>query len=115
MLQELTGADRKLINIFGDTIHQNDGSHLCGGVSVAVDTSWQRRYQDIVAGPFKLYELPRGRIAFCYLNLLMLEWESCQVDRKWNSERPLSFPACILYIQKGVSMGARGIKDVIEQ
>ena len=34
-LQDLTSADRKLIDIFGDTIHQNDGSHLRGGVSVA--------------------------------------------------------------------------------
>jgi metal-responsive CopG/Arc/MetJ family transcriptional regulator len=29
-----------LIKIVGDTIHENDGTHLHEGVSVAVDTSW---------------------------------------------------------------------------
>ena len=72
-LQDLTCADRKLINIFADTIHQNDGSHLRGGVSVAMETSWQRRYQEIVAGPLLLYELPRGRITHRYLDLFKVE------------------------------------------
>ena len=42
-LQELTAADRKLIGVLGEMIHQNDGTHLRRGMSVAKDTAWQRR------------------------------------------------------------------------
>ncbi len=40
-LQELTAADCKLIQIFGDTIHHNNGLHLTGDIPVAVDQIWQ--------------------------------------------------------------------------
>ncbi len=31
-LQQLTAADRRLLGIFGDTIHLNNGTHLDGGI-----------------------------------------------------------------------------------
>ena len=41
MMQDTTPADQKLISIYGDTIHQNDGRHLDGGIGVAKDRKWQ--------------------------------------------------------------------------
>ena len=34
-LQRLTDADRRLCGVYGDTIHQNDGTHLDGEIGVA--------------------------------------------------------------------------------
>ena len=39
-LQELIVADWQLIDVFGHTIYQNDGSNLLGKALVAMDTSW---------------------------------------------------------------------------
>jgi hypothetical protein len=36
-MQDTTPADQELIEIYGDTIHQNDGRHLDGGKGVAKD------------------------------------------------------------------------------
>jgi hypothetical protein len=41
MMQDTTPADQTLISIYGDTIHQNDGRHLDGGIGVAKDRKWQ--------------------------------------------------------------------------
>ena len=42
LLHELTAADRKLISVYGDTLHRNDGSHLHGGIDPAEDSKMQR-------------------------------------------------------------------------
>ena len=42
LLHELTAADRKLISVYGDTLHRNDGSHLHGGIDPAEDRKMQR-------------------------------------------------------------------------
>ncbi len=41
-LQALSPADRMLIGAYGDTIHQNDGTHLDGGIGGVADRLWQR-------------------------------------------------------------------------
>ena len=41
-LQVLSPADRMLISMYGDTIHQNDGRHLDGGIGGVADQLWQR-------------------------------------------------------------------------
>jgi hypothetical protein len=41
MMQDTTPADQTLISSYGDTIHQNDGRHLDGGIGVAKDRKWQ--------------------------------------------------------------------------
>jgi hypothetical protein len=40
-VQQLTAADRQLIGLYGDTIHQNSGRHLTGGIDP--DLSWQHQ------------------------------------------------------------------------
>ena len=41
-LQRLMDADHWLCSLYGDTIHQNDGNHLDGGIGVAEDAKWQQ-------------------------------------------------------------------------
>ena len=36
-LHELTMAYRKLISVYGDTLHRNDGSHIHGGIDSSRD------------------------------------------------------------------------------
>jgi len=63
-LQRLMDADRWLCSIYGDTIHQNDGTqHLDGGIGVAEDAKWQRLHLRIAACNLPLYDLPNGRWA----------------------------------------------------
>ena len=111
-LQDLAAADRKLIEIFGDTIHQNDGTHLHGTVSSAVDQMWQRRWLRVTSGPQNLYYLPRGAVGHRFLNLLVKECGGAR-ERKWNSERPLCLLACIMHKLRGVKKGAGEIKQII--
>ena len=44
--QQSTISDLKLMEVYGDTTHRNDGRHLCGGI--AGDEVWQR-YDRVVA------------------------------------------------------------------
>ena len=113
-LQTLTAADLILIRIFGDTIHQNDGTHLHGGAGSAVDAMWQRRWKALIAGPHRFYELPRGKVAHRFLALLIAEWKGCREGR-WNSERPLCLAACILHRLNGMKMKACEIRAILTQ
>jgi hypothetical protein len=60
-LQRLTAADWRLLGIFGDTIHLNDGTHLDGGIGAAEDAKWQRLYNRVAACSLPLYNLPNSR------------------------------------------------------
>ena len=74
-LQELVAApDHKLIEKIGNTIHQNDGTHLHGGVAVYDDTIWQRRWKKFLVGPQSLYFLSRGKITNHFISLLTAKW-----------------------------------------
>ncbi len=57
-LQRLTDADRRLSSVYGNTIHQNDGTHLDGGIGVAKDAKWQWLYLWVASGQLLLYDLP---------------------------------------------------------
>ena len=101
-LQRLTDADRRLCSVYGNTIHQNDGTHLDGGIGVAEDAKWQRLHLRIAACNLPLYDLPNGRWATRFLETLTNLWVGV-VERRWNSERPLVFQACILRRVRGIS------------
>ena len=56
--QVLHACDNQLVAVYGDSIHQNDGRHLDGGI--ADDKVWQRRYDWVVAHPHPMYNPPKG-------------------------------------------------------
>ncbi len=101
-LQRLTDADRWLCSIYGDTIYQNDGTHLDGGIGIAEDAKWQRLHLRIAACNLLLYDLPNGRWATRFLETLTDLWVGV-VERRWNSEHPMVFQACILWRVRGIS------------
>jgi hypothetical protein len=59
-LQRLTAADNRLIGVYGDIIHLNDGTHLDGGIGVAEDVKWQRLHLWVASCRLLLYDLPNG-------------------------------------------------------
>jgi hypothetical protein len=59
-LQRFTDTDRWLLGIFGNTIHQNDGTHLNGGFGIVNDAKWQRLYNRVATCSLQLYDLPNG-------------------------------------------------------
>jgi len=104
-LQRLPDADRRLCSVYGDTIHQNDGTHLDGGIGVAEDAKWQRLHLRVAACNLPLYGLPNGCWATRFLVTLTNLWVGV-VERRWNSERPLVFQACILEFGKSAGSPA---------
>ena len=91
--QQSTESDRKLMEVYGDTTHRNDGRHLHGGI--AEDEVWQRRYDRVAANPHKLYLPPQGKVGKAVVSTYAKELRGVR-ERRWNSERPLCFLACVL-------------------
>ena len=63
-------------------------------IGVAEDAKWQRLYLWVAACQLLLYNLPNGRWCNRFLETLTGLWTRV-VERKWNSEHPLVFQACI--------------------
>jgi hypothetical protein len=53
-------ADLKLKEVYGDYIHQNDGTHLDGGI--ADDSVWQARWAKLIVLPTQRYQAPGGPV-----------------------------------------------------
>ena len=94
-MQDITPADKKLIKVYGDSIHQNDGRHLDGGIGGTEDRKWQRLYLWVASCKLALYDLPNGRWANRFL-ALQTELFGQVRKRECNSEKALIFAACIL-------------------
>ncbi|KAL3795565.1 hypothetical protein ACHAWO_009861 [Cyclotella atomus] len=109
-LQELSIADWKLLGVYGDTIHQNDGIHLDGGI--VDDLLWQRRWRKVVSTPLSLWYAPKGKIGRAFVEQLTKEWRGVR-ERHWNSEKPLIFAAVVLR-RKASVRSASSIKATIE-
>ncbi len=101
-MQLLATADQRLLGIFGDTIHLNDGTHLDVGIGVAEDAKWQKLYNCVASCSLPLYDLPNGRWAQRFLMTLTGLWVGV-IQRFWNSERPLVFQVVILRRVRGIS------------
>lgn len=59
---EDTDACHKLQEVYGNTIHQNNGRHL--DVGTPNDTDWQARCDTVVANLHQLYATPRKARSF---------------------------------------------------
>ena len=82
-LQRFTDADCLLLGIFGDTVYQNNGTHLNGRISIAKDAKWQRLYTCITSFSLQLYDLPNGSWAYQFLDRLTNLWVGV-IQCHWN-------------------------------
>lgn len=103
-----TETDELFDTVYGDHVHDNDGSHLHGGV--ADDIEWQKRWHRLVVLPSKLYELPKGKVAHEFIEELCTLLEGM---RHWNSEKMFVFILVVLQRTKDVRK-ASDIKKGIE-
>ena len=56
----VTQADRLLDGVYGDHVHDNDGTHLSGGI--VADKAWQVRWKRMVQLDQRHYSVPQGRV-----------------------------------------------------
>ena len=109
----MTEADKKLMEVYGDTVHLNDGRHLHGGIDAATDEKHIKWFDLVVAHPHKLYFPPRCKVGKKFISMLAGLLRGV-IDRRWNSEYPLIFAACILRRNQGTFKAAQ-IKKRIAQ
>ena len=94
-LQQFTAADERLLSVYGDTCHQNDGSHQHGVIDASEDLAWQQRHKIVIADRHRLYWLPSGRWSNLFLEIYTTLLADVREGR-CNSEKMLIFPPCIL-------------------
>ena len=85
-------VDKRLISVYGDTVHQNDGRHIHGGI--VDDELWQALWLRIVSYPHSLYNPSNGHIGKLFISTVTAEWRGVR-ERKWNSERQHLFAPVI--------------------
>ena len=90
--QHLSHAEKLLKNVYGDSVHTNDGTHLHGGIDD--DITWQKYWLHIVSYNHPLYDAPPGPIGKRFISKLADLWQDV-IDRKCNSEIPILFPTII--------------------
>jgi hypothetical protein len=100
-----TAADLLLDTIYGDHVHDNDGTHLDGGI--ANDAFWQGRWKRMAQLATTRYLVPKGKVGGRFLTILISEFQGVR-DPRWNSEHPLVFVATVLQTTPGV----RRAKDI---
>ena len=88
-----------LQEVYGDFPHQNDGSHLDGGV--VDDALWQRRWLSLSAQLASWYTTPTGAVGHRFMAILALEWQGV-IDRSRDSKRPLFFAHVVIKKTLGV-------------
>eukprot|EP00957_Ditylum_brightwellii_P043809 3322308-Ditylum_brightwellii.AAC.1 len=96
---QLSGANRLLISVYGNTIHDNDGWHL--RVGIEDDKIWQQYWLDLTALPNQRYDVPSGAVGRQFLFALADILDGV-VERRWNAERFIFYMVVILQCQKGV-------------
>ena len=105
-------ADRKLDSLYGDHAHDNDGTHLDGGIGAGENAKWIRYWKRCVQIKPLWYKNPQGRIGKNFIRKLAMLLRGVR-NRDWNSERVIVFPAVILYKSAGVT-ASKDIRARIE-
>eukprot|EP00957_Ditylum_brightwellii_P093174 7093874-Ditylum_brightwellii.AAC.1 len=83
----------KLIKVYSDIVHDNDSSHLNGGVTD--DKAWQGYWEVITALPSQQYDLTSSAVGRRFI-FLLTEILGGIVGRKWNSEQVIVYAGVIL-------------------
>ena len=89
-----------LQGVYGDFPHQNDGTHLDGGIEDK--SAWQRRLRRLAAQSASWYATPSGAVGRRFTEILTAEWRGV-LSQSWNSEIPLVFAHVVL----SKTLGAR--------
>ena len=96
----ISPADRKLHEVYGDHIRADDGTHLDGGVPM--DRMWQKYWRRMAQIAPIHYTVPKGVVGRRFLTILTHEFRTARVARTSNSEKPLVLAAVILPRTTGV-------------
>ena len=88
-----------LQEVYGNFPHQNDGSHLDGGV--ADDALWQRCWRRLAAQSAIWYATPTGEVGRRFTAIMGVGWQGL-IEGSWNSKRLLVFTHVILTKTLGV-------------
>jgi hypothetical protein len=73
----ISPADLMLMKVYGDYLHQNDGTHLDGGIKE--DGTWQERWRKLIALPTQHYDAPNGTMGHRFVRILTEELESIPI------------------------------------
>jgi hypothetical protein len=95
-----TEVDLKLKEVYGDYPHQNDGTHLDGGIKD--DALWQGHWRKLVSLPSNRFQAPGGAVGRRFVRMLTQELLGIK-ERKWNSEKFIVFSMVILQKSKQVT------------
>ena len=97
LLQPLTTTNCKLVSVYGDAIHQNNGTRLLNiGIEAQEDNIWQRLHKRLVLLALFLYDLPNSHWANRFLNLQTKLWREVR-ERKCNLKTALDFLPCTIF------------------
>ena len=80
---QTTEIDQKLYEVYGDNIHQNNGTNLDGGFEDAEE--WAAQWRCLVSLPKKSCDGPKGKVGQKFTTLLAVEVNDV-LDRKSNAE-----------------------------
>ena len=107
----VTQADRLLDGVYGDHVHDNDGTHLSGGI--VADKAWQERWKRMVQLNQRHYSVPQGRVGQRFITALTAEFQGVR-ERRWNGERVVVFVVTVLRRTPTVTR-ARDIRSRLTQ
>ncbi|GAX17715.1 hypothetical protein FisN_UnNu087, partial [Fistulifera solaris] len=97
-------AHLRLKQVFGDWIHDNDGTQLHGSLSAEEDYEWQKRYEDLCSSSPNYYMLPLGGdTGIKFLNQLVAEFQAVRLHRTANFERVIVFVQVVLASKRDIS------------
>jgi hypothetical protein len=99
----LTAVDKAFDSVYGDHVHQNDGTHLHNNNKRGDEFTnyWKR----LIPYPPKQYKLPRGKVGRLFVETLSKEVDLLTMDKE-DSERIIVFILVILQRTKTVTKAA---------
>lgn len=95
-----TRVDQMMDEIYGDHVHQNDGTHLDGGITD--DATWQSYWRQLVVFPSHAYDVPNKSTGRRFVDMVANLLRGIK-RRKWNSERLIVFIMVVLQRERGVT------------
>jgi hypothetical protein len=105
---EISAANRKLDDVYGDHIHNNPVLHLHGGIGRALDLTWQGYFRRLSVHSPSHYDIPRGSIGKAITDEFAILFKDI-MNRKCNFEKVIVFTQVLLQRENNVT-ASRDIK-----